>query len=423
MVRAGAGEFTDVRNESGNQAITIGSGGIHVESVNGGSAVLGKRFVFGAPATDSQTISTSRINLQGGGIQANEQDISASADIRVAGGSIAAFSRQTIAASGGNIEVAASSPGFGASISSFGAQSITVSGGSNNAITVGAAGAQAISQIVGGSQTITAGMEGQQGSITIVGADAPASFVGIVSSFAPGGANTQNVSTSGALTIRGGNSPFQPLVGTPPAPAFSATGISQNASGTQTIQAGAVVLQGGGGINNNAFISSNQGGSQSVTSGSITLIGGASGQNNGAIINSSTGGNQSVTVSGGAITVTGGAGGLANRAGIVTNANQTISGNPDILLTGGAGGGAGNNSNNVFIQATGPDTTQQTINARRIEIRPARAPMLQPPLTPRGKSSHDRRPLNLRRRRPRRQQWRAHRRHRRNDARADQPHA
>ena len=98
------------------------------------------------------------------------------------------------------------------------------------------------------------------------------------------------------------------------------------------------------------------------------MIGGASGQNNSAIINSSTGGNQSVTVSGGAITVTGGAGGLANRAGIVTNANQTISGNPDIVLTGGAGGGAGNNSNNVFIQATGPDTTQQTINARRIEI-------------------------------------------------------
>ena len=142
--------------------------------------------VFGVPATDSQTISTTRINVQGGGIQANEQDISASADIRVAGGSIAAFSRQTIAASGGNIEVAASSPGFGASISSFGAQSITVSGGSNNAITVGAAGAQAISQIVGGSQTITAGIEGQQGSITIVGADAPASFVGIVSSFTPG---------------------------------------------------------------------------------------------------------------------------------------------------------------------------------------------------------------------------------------------
>ena len=107
----------------------------------------------------------------------------------------------------------------------------------------------------------------------------------------------------------------------------------------------------------------NSNGAQTVSAGGITLQGGT-GINNGVFINSTAGGDQTVSVAGGSIAITGGAAGTGNRAGFATNANQTINGNPDILLAGGAGGSA----NNAFIQATGSNSLQ-AIHARNVQMR------------------------------------------------------
>ena len=142
--------------------------------------------------------------------------------------------------------------------------------------------------------------------------------------------------------------------------------VGNTGAGSQTITTPGTLLVRGGTVSGNVGIFHNGTGEQRVTAGNVEVRGGI-GTNTAAFINSTGGGDQTLTVTG-ELRVTGGASGTGNRAGIVTNANQTINGNPDIVLTGGAGGGAGNASNNVFIQATGPDTTQQTINARTIQI-------------------------------------------------------
>src|SRR5262249_47522972 len=68
------------------------------------------------------------------------------------------------------------------------------------------------------------------------------------------------------------------------------------------------------------------------------------------------------------ISVTGGTVGNGNRASISTsNANQIISGNPAITVTGGASGGIVGNNNLAFIGAGGLGRTQ-TIDAGSITI-------------------------------------------------------
>src|SRR5678815_870482 len=112
---------------------------------------------------------------------------------------------------------------------------------------------------------------------------------------------------------------------------------------------------------------------QTVNAGSITLRGATAGNSGGAFISNTNTTNtlgsadQAVNVTGG-ITIVGGESGLSNRAGIVTNGNQTISGNPDITLTGGASGaGTGAAGNSVFITTNGTGK-QQTINAGTISV-------------------------------------------------------
>ena len=114
----------------------------------------------------------------------------------------------------------------------------------------------------------------------------------------------------------------------------------------------------------NAGIFNNANASQFINAGGIEVRGGASGLNNGAFISSGAGGNQTITVNGGVISIAGGDGGSTNRAGFTASANQTINGNPDILIVGGAGGSA----NNAFIQATGSNSLQ-TIHARNVQMR------------------------------------------------------
>ena len=212
-----------------------------------------------------------------------------------------------------------------------GVQEISITGSGANNIMVGSVGASGGSQFVAGSQAVSAG------SITIIGSDAAArtnGFITLNNPTAPG--RTQSFDVSGAITIVGGNAPFQ-FIPPPPQPQVltsSNAGFFHNSNGAQTVSAGGITLQGGSGINNGVFI------------------------------NSTAGGDQTVSVAGGSIAITGGAAGTGNRAGFATNANQTINGNPDILLAGGAGGSA----NNAFIQATGSNSLQ-AINARNVQMR------------------------------------------------------
>jgi len=372
-VSAQDGAVASISNQgTGNQEITVsGGGGISVISAGGNASISNSGPFLPPPPPGggtpppappgSQTITVT----DGPGIDLIADGGSATITQNAQGGaqSITTTNADHIALDG-------RAPLALAGITNFqGAQTISITGSGNNALRLGSSDGQGLSQVLGRSQVITAGnaANGEAGRIELFGANAPASFVGITTSNAPGAGNSQTVSTAGTITIQGGTSLSQnplppPLIGI----TSSFTGITHNSNGQQTINAGSLGLQGGAGINNGVGIASNQDGRQQVTAGAITLRGGASGQNNGATINSNSGGDQTVTVTGGSITITGGDGGSNNRAGIGSSGNQTISGNPDITLVGGAGGGE-LGSNNVFITANGPTKTQ-TINARNITV-------------------------------------------------------
>ena len=154
--------------------------------------------------------------------------------------------------------------------------------------------------------------------------------------------------TAGSLTIGGGAT------------------VRTAGDGDQTVATAGTLLVRGGILSGDVGLLHNGTGQQSITAGNLELRGGT-GTNTGAFIRSDAGADQTVTVTG-TLTVTGGASGTRNRAGLVSTGAQTINGNPDIVLTGGAGGGAGDLSNNVFIQALGGETKPQTVNARSIRI-------------------------------------------------------
>jgi filamentous hemagglutinin family protein len=323
------GSFAQIGNlGTGHQTINVSGGGVQLRSAGGSAQISsGLGAIPASPTSPGRPASTGlqTITVTGGG----------GIDLEAQGGGNASINQTGVGAqildlmNAGHIRLNGLS-GSAVVFANGGMQEISTTGG----ITVGSAGASGFSQLLAGSQDVSAG------SITIIGADAAArtnGFITLNDPAAPG--RTQSIEATGPITIVGGNAPFQ-FIPPPPQPpnlTTSNAGIFHNSNGAQAVSAGGITLQGGTGINNGVFI------------------------------NSTAGGNQTLTVTG-ELKLTGGDGGNANRAGIVTNANQVINGNPEIILKGGAGGGAGNNSNNVFIQATGPDTTQQTINARRIEV-------------------------------------------------------
>ncbi len=138
---------------------------------------------------------------------------------------------------------------------------------------------------------------------------------------------------------------------------------------------GSVNLTGGDGIFNYAIIGSD-GPVQTITftaGGSLNLTGGAgAGGDNGANLanGGSTPGLQTIAFNaGGAINLTGGTVGNGNSASIYSNTSQTISGNPDIKLTGGASGGAALSGNSVDITVGGAvGNEQQNISARNLTL-------------------------------------------------------
>jgi hypothetical protein len=244
-------------------------------------------------------------------------------------------------ASGGNVTV----PG---TVQSNGAMNLDVGG----TLTLSGAGIQDAQLISSGGQTISAqslSMLGQSGRRALI---------------------NNNVSGNQTLTVGAGGIDMNVIGGA------GVAQIADNAANTsQTVSTtGALSVVGGSGsgsTNSGVFGGFNV--QQTVNAGSITLRGATAGNSGGAFISNTNSTNtlgsadQAVNVTGG-ITIVGGENGLSNRAGIVTNGNQTITGNPDITMTGGASGtGTSTAGNSVFITTNGTGK-QQTINAGTISV-------------------------------------------------------
>jgi hypothetical protein len=216
----------------------------------------------------------------------------------------------------------------------------------------------------------------------------------------------QNGGGDQSVTVGGGGIELEVLNGHGVAQIANNAGAT--ASGTQTVKTtGALsVLGGSAGGSTNSGVFQNQAGIQTVSAGSITLQGATGVDNGGAFIrNTGGGGDQSITATGGAIRISAGASGLSNRAGIQTNGNQTINGNPDILLTGGTSG-AGNNDagtdNAALITANAPGKSQRiyagnvTINAGAGGTDTSAAARMTAPRTARGSAAPAPAPPTLR---------------------------
>ena len=312
----------------GTQAITAGTGNqagsIGITGSNMASSFTGissRQLVDG-----TQTVSTSGTLRVSGGAALNTPPFGSSAGVFHSGSG-----EQTVRAA--NLEVNGGSGGVnnGALIFSSGGGAIPAG---NQVIDVpgriavqGGSGSNNFANIVSSAkQTITAG------SVELQGGSAGSGNGAFLNSILGGG---QVFTVAGELKIAGGTGGGAGIV----------NGTNTPVPGTTT-------------PNTNSA-------PQTINAGSVTLTGAPGGSNNGAFINSTFGGDQTLNVPG-EIKLTGGSGGAGNRAGIQTNASQTITGNSELVLKGGDGG----TGNNVFIQATSGDVAKpQVINARGIEVR------------------------------------------------------
>jgi autotransporter-associated beta strand protein len=312
QVRAGSLAITDgALRSNGGQDIAAGS-----VSLTG----------IGGQASITNTNSTQTIAVTGGNLDLVALGAGSSAVI--SNGSL--FDAQTITISNGD-RINVNGAGFQsfAGIQSSNAQSISITGSGLNAITVGSAGGLGSSNISSGAaQNLVAGTFGAElGSISVAGgnSDGFSSSVFTIS----GTSGDQTISTAGALSVTGGEVSLQAQ--------NRQTGFFQQGSGNQSVTAASISLQGGAsGSANGAFISSSSGGgNQTVTSlGDITLEGRAGG--NAAIIGSPSG-LQKVSA-GRDISLTNDDVGGASSATILGR-NQTISAARDVILTARASGG------------------------------------------------------------------------------------
>jgi len=288
----------------------------------------------GLSASGAQTINAGAMRVQAGSggnasVSATGQRIAVNVgnlDVRTldGGGSAAIFSSagaQTIDVQDGDYILVSGAGGGFAALAAFDAvQTVTISGAGANAIVVGTADALGGSFLTAAEQSVTAGIGSQGGSITVQGGTQTNAFANMGTHFGSG-PQVNALSTTGALSVIGGT-----------APSSFASGIFHNRQGQQTIRAR-----------------------------SIDVIAGDTGSGNSAFINVNGGADQRIEMAGGTIRVISGQGGANNTAGIgnQSSGNQTIVGNPDIFVAGGA-------TSNASIQA-GLGRTQ-TIEARNITL-------------------------------------------------------
>jgi filamentous hemagglutinin family protein len=241
---------------------------------------------------------------------------------------------QTITVTNGDhIDVSGTGFQSSASIQSSSAQTISITGTGANAITVGTAGGLGSSNVSsGGAQSLVAGTAGsaELGSVGVHGGNTNG-FSSSVFTIA-GTSGDQFISTAGALSVTGGEASAQAQ--------NRQSGIFQQGSGSQTVSADSISLQGGAsGATNGALISSGNGaGSQFITtsSGDLALEGRAGG--NATLIGSPVG--FQFISAGRDITLTNDNVGGASSAAIVGGAFQSIGAGRDIKLTARASGGA-----------------------------------------------------------------------------------
>ncbi len=327
------------------------------------------RFLLYGPGASTQAINANAITLTGGaaggGLDSGNFALiqsEASQAIAVGGGG-----DLTLTGGGGpltdNAARIETSGGIGTqSVVLIGGGSINLFGGSSTATTVGAthgsralinanASAQTIQVFDGGSINLTGGTAGQR------------NFAGITAQ-----AGTQTISNAAGIYLIGGAAGGVPGEGN-----FA---VINSEIGNQSISADWIELTGGAaGTENLAQIrqGSATGGlaaSQNISvngTGSLLLSGGGGTANLARI--QAFGVSQTIAMGGtAALDLSGGTGASNNLARIhAVNGNQTISGNPDIRILGGASGGADLAGNSADIRASGPGA-DQTIAASNLEL-------------------------------------------------------
>jgi hypothetical protein len=359
-----------------NGALNTGAGALNLTTLGagsvlnqlGGSIQAGSLVISSTGATSligSNVVSSFNGTTTGGDLTFNNTgalnlatNITGNATVTNAGnvtvtGNATATGNQTIAITGGSLDVLGTTSN--ANLSSGGSQTISVSNGDhinvngaglngnatisanngtqtlsitgsgNNKITVGTGDAAGSSGIFARTQNVTAGAAGstELGSITITGGTTNGRLASFQTTQSSG---SQGVSTTGEIKVTGGSASAQTLT----------SGIFHLGSGTQTISAD-----------------------------TITLNGGASGNGNGAQISSQVGTSGAQTVTASNITLKGGTGTSGNVALLRTvNADQTIKGfagkpDPVITVTGGDSGGVAGNGNSASISAGGAGHTQK----------------------------------------------------------------
>lgn len=182
----------------------------------------------------------------------------------------------------------------------------------------------------------------------------------------------QSIAGASNITVTGGASGGTATDGN--------TGFINSGTGPQTISAGTIALQGGGGgtLNLARILSGN---TQSLTANSISLTGGAAGGglgtgNSAAVV---TSGNQNISVGGGGLTLTGGGGTLTDNMAQVyqsgttgTSQTITISGGGTLAMTGGSSaqtnvGGSGHGSR-ALLEADGDSQLIQFNSGGAIQL-------------------------------------------------------
>ena len=137
----------------------------------------------------------------------------AGVDVRASGGGLAQVmadggSSQSIKVTNGDHIVVDGAGGSAVVIASNSPQTLSITGNGANAIRIGSAGAMG-SSIAHGSlhQSVTAGNLGESGSITIVGPGLNGALAGLYTN--PNAGGTQTISTSGTISITGGDASDQ----------------------------------------------------------------------------------------------------------------------------------------------------------------------------------------------------------------------
>ena len=338
---AGVDSFAQIVAHNGDQFVT----GVTAIDLRGGSGGTNNRAQITAPlGSQALSVGSGGLSLTGGSGSAGELSNYAS----VFQGGTTSDSQTITVAGGGNIVLAAGDSagtsvgldnGSLAYITSQGAsQLIEFSGaGSNISITGGTTGSRNEAGILAlfGSQTIGGTTVGNAPSIALVGGASGGQAGESNAAQIAVNAGPQSITARGISLLGGGAAGTENIArirqGTP------SSGLASNQSITIT-GSGALSLHGGGGATNLADIRAH-------------------------------GPMQTIHFSaGGSLTLTGGNGASLNYARIESvNGNQTLSGLPNITVTGGSSGGASLQGNFASIQA-GAAAAVQTIDSSAMTL-------------------------------------------------------